>query len=394
MVRAERSSRAAGTVLLLCVATLTLPDPVRAQDTASPPPSSPSAASASAPAPAIKRIPAPRLEYKTVAGCPNEATFRSKLALLLRNEDPFLPDAPDVLRVRFEKVAGGYRGTVQYVPAQGDPWPAESETGALCTHIIDAVLGTASLRARPTGTPQPDPEPAPPPEPEPAADPIPPPEPSQPPPVPVASSSPRVARASFEELRLQPPPPPPPDPMDLTVTLSTAFVLTAGLTDNVGPAVQIGASARRDWDTWGISLGLEFRGVFPAVAVARELVDVDPMQTPPQPAPFDVSQLGAQLVPCVHFAKYLAGCGVVQGFLLFSQDSNWLSSLPGWGLGPRFAVEVPFAERFAVFGFAEALFALWRVDVPFRAEEGGPGVIWKQPIVSGFVGVGLSVRFK
>lgn len=91
--------------------------------------------------------------------------------------------------------------------------------------------------------------------------------------------------------------------MDLTIALHTAFVLTAGFSDNVGPGLQIGGSARHDWDNWGLSLGLEMRGLFPAGVVAREVRNTKPGEVPFPPKPFDVSQLTAQLVPCVHFAK-------------------------------------------------------------------------------------------
>ena len=70
---------------------------------------------------------------------------------------------------------------------------------------------------------------------------------------------------------------------------------------------------------------------------------------------------------------------------------------PGWSIGPRFGVEVPFAQRFAVFGFAEALFAPWRAYQQYSlvpAQEDSPGVRWEQSIVSGFFGAGVSVKFK
>jgi hypothetical protein len=183
--------------------------------------------------------------------------------------------------------------------------------------------------------------------------------------------------------------------MDLTIALHTAFVLTAGFSDNVGPALQIGASARHDWDNWGLSLGLEMRGIFPAGVVAREVRNTKPGETPLPPAPFDVSQLAAQLVPCAHFAKYLAGCAVVQGFVLLTQAGH-LETAPGWGLGPRLTLEIPFADRFAVFGFGEALIPVLGLEQPFGYTNGLDlrQRVWSQSIVSGFFGVGVSVNFK
>jgi hypothetical protein len=54
--------------------------------------------------------------------------------------------------------------------------------------------------------------------------------------------------------------------MDLTLTLSTAFLATAGFTADVGPALQIAGGLRRDW----FSFDLEARVVFPSKVYARE----------------------------------------------------------------------------------------------------------------------------
>lgn len=90
--------------------------------------------------------------------------------------------------------------------------------------------------------------------------------------------------------------------MDLTITLSTAFVLTAGFTANAGPALQVGGGVRYDW----FSVDLELRGVFPSAVWANEVVDPS---RPGEPVAFDLSQLSAQLVPCVRFATYFFGPG-------------------------------------------------------------------------------------
>jgi hypothetical protein len=179
--------------------------------------------------------------------------------------------------------------------------------------------------------------------------------------------------------------------MDLTVTLSTAFVITAGFTADVGPALQLGAGLRRDW----FSIDLELRGVFPGKVIASAQLDPE---NPREPRPFDLSQLSGQLVPCARFASYFAGCGVVGAYTLITQDrTQGTSFYPGWIIGPRFAVEVPFAQRFAVFGFAEALFAPLGAAQEYRdvlAKEDSPGILWDLSIVSGFFGVGVSVKFE
>jgi hypothetical protein len=80
--------RADPRVLLAVCLVLALPFPAAAQQGVPPPPPPPA-----------PRAPAPRLEYTFVEGCPNEATFRAKLALIFRAQDPFDPNAPDAVRV-------------------------------------------------------------------------------------------------------------------------------------------------------------------------------------------------------------------------------------------------------------------------------------------------------
>jgi len=335
----------------------------------------------------------PRLEYSTAPGCPDEETFHHAVASYLEGADPFDPSSPHVLRVAFTKIRGGYRGALQKIPANGKPWPPQETTGVTCSEVFRDVARVASMRV-----PEP-PKPAPPP-PEPPPEPPPPSEPPKPPPDPVALPVPRVAPASIAPLRSTSPPTPPRPPMDLTVTLNTALLLTAGFTADVGPAVQLGAGLRRDW----FSIDLEVRGVFPAKTWAAEPLPLEDRlpgheSDPLEPHPFDLSQLSAQLVPCVRFASYFAGCGVVGAYTLITQTQRRTGFLPGWTIGPRLGAEVPLGERFAVFGFAEALFAPLGAWVGFRDpsapdKNDAPNVIWNMPIVSGFFGAGVSVKFQ
>jgi len=359
--------------LLVSLAALSLAAPARAQD--------------AAPVVLVESVIPTRLEYTAAPGCYDEEAFHHAVASFMdKGRDPFDASAPVVLRVRFKKVRGGYRGSLQRIPATGEPWPEEDWTGPTCEGVFREIARRASMRVLgPPKPAQPPPAPAPPPDPAPAPDP------PKAPPDPVPSQGSRVAPVPFEELRFTPPKPPPPPPMDLTVTLSTAFVLTAGLTANVGPAVQLAGGLRRDW----FALDLELRGVFPGTVVASEQLDPS---NPRSPRPFDLSQLSAQLVPCAHFATYFAACGVVGAYVLVTQDrTQGTHFYPGWSIGPRFGVEVPFAQRFAVFGFAEALFAPHRAlqeyaDVPEQADS--PGIRWNLSIVSGFFGAGVSVKFE
>jgi len=344
------------------------------------------------PAPPRKVRGPPRLEYSAPPGCPDEATFKHEVAFVTDDntgKDPFDTNAPDVVRVTFTKIRGGYRGRVQYTPAKGDPWSAEDTTGTLCLLIFRAVATTASLRIQdPPPKDSPAPEPT---EPAPA-------EPTPAPPDPIASKRPEAfTPPPIPQLQFNPPtlprqpPSPPPPPMDLTIVLSTTVLATAGFTADAGPAVQLGADIRGDW----LSLGLELRGVLPGKVYARDVWD--PTKESSERS-FDVSQLTALLVPCVRFATYFAGCGVVQGGTLILQTPAEMRLQGFVGFGPRFAIEVPFADRFAAFAFGEALFApslrAYVLDLPGPNGEPAPNVVWRRSVVSGFFGAGLSVKFQ
>ncbi|MFO0589214.1 MAG: hypothetical protein U0441_16880 [Polyangiaceae bacterium] len=323
----------------------------------------------------------PRLSYTTVPECAPESTFRDAVAVFYGAEDPFNPESPDLLRVTIAKTVGGYRGSVQYVPASGAPWPMEEVTHASCSALFHSLVLMATLRTpnRPESPPAPLPTTKPTPQ-------KPPSKPSNP-----VFSEPSPARPepTFEK---QPQPPPSP-PMDLTIALTASALMTAGFTADVGPAFQIGAEARySDW----FSLGLEFRGVLPGKVYAREVYD----KTNPYSSEraFDASQVSALLVPCLRFAKYFAGCAVGQAGFIVGQTSVETSYAPSFGVGPRLRAELPLGDRFAAFAFGEALFYPeaqgFVYDLAGPNGEPAPNVLWYPSIVSGFVGAGLLAKFE
>lgn len=111
--------------MALCLAMFAIAPSVRAQQ------------ASAAPAPAPMRAWGPRLEYVAAAGCFDEETFHHAVASYIeKGADPFDPGSADVLRVTFRKVRGGYRGSVQNIPAQGEPWPEEDWTGATCAEVF------------------------------------------------------------------------------------------------------------------------------------------------------------------------------------------------------------------------------------------------------------------
>src|SRR5690349_15260580 len=64
----------------------------------------------------------PRLEYtRGPAACLSESSFRDEVAIVLDGVDHFDATSSDVMSVKFEKIAGGFRGTLVYTNVAGQP---------------------------------------------------------------------------------------------------------------------------------------------------------------------------------------------------------------------------------------------------------------------------------
>lgn len=315
---------------------------------------------------------APRLSYKQgPAQCLPEDLFRAEVAIALDGGDYFDDTAPDVVRVWFEKIPGGYRGTVEYTDAKGhkDPWIVK--TGPLCETLGRWVGGAASDYIPPHLWRKAPAEPA-------------------PCPVCVPSKPAAWVPPVLPPQRLDHPSPRRPEDMDVTIGLSGLALMTAGLTADAGPGFGIMADVRGEV----ISLGLELRGVLPARTVASNPI---PGKVKNGDAEFDLSQWTALLVPCARW-KFLVGCGVAQAGVFNWKNRFEEGTLPVLSFGPRVGLDIPLGDQFGVFGFAEALFAASQAGLDFDrpgTPDGTPkNAEWTQSIVSGFFGVGASVRFQ
>ena len=311
---------------------------------------------------------APRLEYKRgPAECLPELEFRREVAIAGDGVDRFDATGPDVMRVRFERTAKGYRGTIDFTAADGQKRKSKVQEHANC-EILGRWVGTAAAFYFP-----------PPPAPVDDA--------KQPDPVPSKSPAvwvpPVLPPQHFEPSSPQPPPSSSlwdaVRSMDLTIGLSAYVLMTAGLTANVGPGFGIGADVRGEV----FSIGVELRGVLPGITYATRPNDSSVRGA------FDLSQLTGLVVPCGRY-KYFVGCAVVQGGTFVANSPEGQALLPAFAIGPRVGLEIPFAERFAVFGFGEALFA----PRPVGTDDPTRNLHWTQSIVSGFFAAGLSVYFK
>jgi hypothetical protein len=180
--------------------------------------------------------------------------------------------------------------------------------------------------------------------------------------------------------------------MDLSVSLSTYVMMTAFLSADVGPAVGVAGDVRGE--IFGVSA--ELRVALPSRTYAREPIAG---ATSTRPADFDLTQITALLVPCARY-KWFVGCGVVQfGWFIMNSVTDTEDSAT-FGFGPRLGFEVPFAERFAFFGFGEVLFApqprVYRfvLPIPDHPEVTPNNTKWTQSVASAFLGAGLSIKFR
>ena len=346
--------RAVLVVLVFCVATLATAATARAQ----------------LPSAVDDPRKGPRLEYRQgPRECLTEDAFRSEVAIAAHDgEDHLYDSSPDVVRVWFEKIRGGYRGTIEYTDATGAKDVPEVQTSYNCEILARWVASSVSDKI--------------PREPAPSC------------PVCPAPSCPSCPRCGTSQPSAPRPVPlaNPPWRMDLSVGLSTYVMMSAFLSADVAPAIGIGAEVRGD--IFGVSAELRF--VVPSRAYARESV---PGTTSHFPVEFDLSELGLLIVPCGRY-KYFVGCGVAQLGGLIMQTPVTLETNVFYSFGPRVGFEVPFAERFAVFGFAEVLFSPSPAGIKFtepnpdKPDSPLANTQWAQPTASGFFGAGVSVKFR
>lgn len=314
----------------------------------------------------------PRLEYRQgPRECLTEDAFRIEVAIAAHEGvDRLDASSPDVVRVWFEKIPGGYRGTIEYTDATGAKDVPEVQTSYNCEILARWVASSVSEtipRAPAPSCPAPLPAPS-------------------CPSCPVCGTSQQPSASRLV------PPPKPSWRMDLSVGLSTYVMMSAFLSANVAPAVGVGVNVSGEV----FSIGTDFRFVLPSRAYARDPI---PGATSSVPVDFDLGQFTGSVVPCARY-KYFVGCGVAQ-IGTFTWQSNIAFGLGvSLGLGPRVGFEVPFAERFAVFGFGEVLFsparAVLQFNVPDPAHPEAPvaNTQWTQPLASGFLAAGLAVKFR
>lgn len=325
--------------------------------------------------PAELRVPAddprkgPRLEYtRGSLKCPDEKRFRREVAYWVDGRDHLAADSPDVVRVRFAWTPYGHVASVAYTDAAGHTTTLKvsKEGSEHCLLLARWVALKVSQRV----PDKPSPEPCP----------------------PCAACAACPAPAECPMCPACPPPAKRPWYMDLTVGLSTYGMMTWLLTPNVAPAFGVGVDARGEI----ISVGGEFRAVMPSRVLVTEPI---PGAGPSFPVEMDMSQFSLLIVPCARWS-YFVGCAAVQAGFIYWKTSIEARGLVTYGLGPRLGFEVPFAERFAAFGFGEVLFAPGQasleVTLPPPGMPDGPvaNVRWEQPLASVFFGAGLSVKFK
>jgi hypothetical protein len=314
----------------------------------------------------------PRLDYaQGLPKCPDEKRFRDEVAYWLDGKDHLAADSPDVVRVRFRWRRNAYVGTVTYTDAGGksETLTVTKEGEEHCLLLGRWVALKVAKRV-----------------------------PKKPPPEPCPTCPPCQACAACPPPTVCPacpaPPPPPKRPwnMDVKIAVSAYGMMSWLLTPNVAPAIGVSVEGRGEI----FSVAGEIRSVLPSRVLVTEQVPGKPVGYPVE---MDVSQHTALVVPCARW-RYLVGCAVAQIGFFRLQTTIGGSDPLSVAVGPRVGFEVPFAQRFAVFGFAEALFSPYRANVfyilppPNDPEAPAANVKWVQPVGSVFFGAGLSIKFE
>lgn len=173
-------------------------------------------------------------------------------------------------------------------------------------------------------------------------------------------------------------------PVDIySVSLALGGVMSLNFTADPGAGAWLNAELR---PVEAVSLGLEFRGLFPSRVVAD--IPVDPSKPSGSPKEPMISNLEAMLVPCFRYS-WLMACGVLHFGFSIAQTPARLSGWPIAGAGPRLGIEIPFADRFFVRAQGDLLFNFTETGFVLLDQN----LKWEQRIVSGFIGAGVGATF-
>ena len=171
--------------------------------------------------------------------------------------------------------------------------------------------------------------------------------------------------------------------MDPTVGVVAGGMLSLGFTADVGPGFFLGgelAWARKE--EWGFHLELDARAVLPTKG----------WQSPTSGRVLDVTFIDFALVPCARY-KWALGCIFVDPGMIWAggpatEGTDTSKSVRFMlGVGPRLAVDIPITARFGVRAFAD-LRVTTLPPVSYLFFDQG----WREPPVSGFVGLGVSFK--
>jgi hypothetical protein len=343
----------------------------------------------------------PRLVYSAPPGCPDERFFRDEVASALDALDHFDARSPERLRATVEKAGGQYRVRFVHTDAAGNQEARYSAADAECrwaVHLAASFAGFTYIPPKPDEAPKPAAPPATAPDeaPKPAAPPA------------TAGAACHQCTAPAAPTSTAPPPATPPVKaragwllsflrrqfqVDVTIAVSGYALVAAGFAANPQPGFGLGVDVRGSI----FSLGLELRGIPPGTAHATQ--PLDPTKKPGYPQDLDVSLWTVAAVPCARWrpggrpdSVALLGCGVAQvGAIVLGGDE--LTSPVDVEFGPRLGLEIPFAQRFALIGFGEALFVPAPVVLDFNHGPTPQNVVWRQSIVSGLWAGGLVIKF-
>jgi len=318
----------------------------------------------------LRRVAGIELAYTRGPGierlCADEQAFRNAVALSFEGFDAFEPAQPNEaifplplkrLEVSIVRRNAGITATMDWF-GEGRTFLHRrefTEPVTACDRLLRTMVSSAAVSITVVLPPLPDA-----------------------PPSPVSAPAPARVPASAPSIpaRAQAPPAPMAAPgprFRFGAAPMLAFEITPGLA--VGGAVD--AAVR--WPS--VSLGLEGRLL---VSPSQDAAGVDGVAI--------ATALGAVgAVPCLH-VKWFFGCGLLElGAMRFTDGGDGRAETrdPLFAAGGlRAGVEWPFAEHFAVRGFADGACVFTRTTLIYNDKEA-----WTTPLLFGGVGVGLTAAF-
>jgi hypothetical protein len=313
----------------------------------------------------LRRVAGLELVYTRGPGterlCSDEQTFRDAVAVSFDGFDAFEPAQPNEatipmplkrLEVSITRRKAEVIATMEWFGAGRSFLYRRDFTQPIteCDRLFRSMVSSASIALTLAMTPLPDMPPTP---------------------------APAIALRAPPRVQAPPAPAAPADAPRPLFQIGAAPLLAFKITPGLAAGVAVDAAVR--WPS--VSLGLESRLL---ISPSKGAAGVEGIE-------IDTALAAMAAVPCFHVGWFF-GCGLLElGAIRFSGgdgvEPETRDPLFAAG-GLRAGIEWPFAQRFAVRGFADGACVFSRTTLVYNEKEA-----WTTPLLFGGVGVGLTAAF-